>query len=141
MRSCLWCVIVRLPVDRRLRNLAAHYAALLREYLALDQETALQKAYELGRKSISLGTGVLDMARIHHDCLALCMGPEELRTVSGERVLKLAEAFFMEALSPFEAAHRGFREANERLKQLNAALAQRNAELDTMNRQLERSED
>src|SRR5439155_632594 len=52
------------------------------------------------------------------------------------RTLRAAETFFMEALSPFEAAHRGFREANQKLHQLNAALERRNAELGAMNRRL-----
>ena len=47
----------------------------------------------------------------------------------------------MEALSPFEAAHRGFREANLQLQQVNLALEQRNVELALANRDLEIGEE
>jgi signal transduction histidine kinase len=50
--------------------------------------------------------------------------------------LNAAETFFMEALSPFEAAHRGFRGANLELRRVNEALQHRNTELGALSRDL-----
>src|SRR5215831_14258193 len=86
-------------------------------------------------KAIGCGLGVLDMARIHQQALASCLS-SRVRTRATNGSLEAAETFFLEALSPFEAAHRGFRQANLSLRQLNSALERRNAELATINREL-----
>jgi signal transduction histidine kinase len=118
-----------------LRRLEKRYAAVLRKFLAHEHEALLEQAYELGRRAIAGGRGVLDMVRIHQQSLqALSPLPPEKRKEN--RALKAAETFFLEALSPFEAAHRGFRETNVKLQQLIAALEKRNLDLALMNRQL-----
>jgi signal transduction histidine kinase len=110
---------------------------MLRRYLSEQQEKLLQQAYELGRGAIARGLGVLDVARLHQRALASCL-PPVLPGKIKSRTLKAAETFFMETLSPFEAAHRGFRKANLELRQVNQSLEQRNAELDRINRALAR---
>ena len=95
-------------MNSRVRSLSRQYAATLRRYLVRQQEAFLQQAYEIGRKAIASGLGVLDIARIHQQALASCLS----RARSAEKitgVLEVAETFFMETLSPFEATHRGFR--------------------------------
>jgi len=113
-------------------KLSRKYAATLHGYLVLQQETALQHAYELGRQAISCGLGLLDMVRLHQQALAACLArplsPSEIA-----RTLQAAEVFFLETLPPFEAARRGFDDANRRLQQLNQELERRNAELATLN--------
>jgi signal transduction histidine kinase len=110
------------------RKWSRPYAARLRAYLSCEQETGLVQAYKLGRKIMARSMGVLEMARMHHGALAACLlTPGSKR--EKQRLLKAAETFFMEALSPFEATHRGFGEANRRLHQLNRELEQRNADL------------
>ena len=123
-------------MNSRLRT-ARQYKGALRQYLAQEQEALLQKAYELGRQASANGLGVLDMARIHQQALALCLSPSRLAQANSDP-LKAAEIFFMETLSPFEAALRGFRKANDELHQLNGALAERNAALAGANRELAR---
>jgi PAS domain S-box-containing protein len=99
-----------------LRNLRDQYTRTLHEYLAEAGESNLNHAYELGRQALAEGLGILEMASLHHHALATVAGsiraPEEMRNIS-----KSAENFFAEALSPFEMAHRGFREANIALRQ------------------------
>ena len=109
------------------RAFSRRYASALAGYLAVQEEATLQQAYELGREAIARGLGVLEMARIHQKALAAGLSP---------RALNSAQTFFLEALSLFEATHRGFRETNRRLQQLNDALQRRNAELDALNRDL-----
>jgi signal transduction histidine kinase len=126
-------------VNKQARNLSVQYAVRLRGFLAQDEERFLTQAYELGRKLLRRGLGLLDLARIHQQALASCRFPS-WPTGEKERALNAAESFLMAALAPFEAAHRGFREANLRLHQLNKALQHRNAQLAAITRELERSE-
>jgi len=111
------------------------YEVALRHYLERPDEALLQQAYELGRRASARGLGVLEVARIHQQALAACLLGADW-TGARKRTLRAAEIFLMELLSPFEAAHRGFRQVNERLRQLNDALAQRNAQLAATNREL-----
>jgi len=98
-----------------LRDLRDQYTRTLQDYLAEAGETNLHHAYELGRQALAEGLGILEIASMHHHALATVAGsirtPEEMRNIS-----KSAENFFAEALSPFEMAHRGFREANLALR-------------------------
>jgi signal transduction histidine kinase len=123
-------------MNSQLRLRTKQYAATLRLYLQREQEAVLHQAYELGRKAIGEGFGVLDMARIHQQALVSCLSPA-LPAATRARTLSASETFILEALSPFEATHRGFRLANLKLRQLNAALGLRNRELARINHQLE----
>ncbi len=117
-------------MTRAYSSLAAKYRKALRDYLAREGEKHLQRAYELGRVALGRGWGILDMTRLHQEALGT------IAAHSGEPVVKAAETFFMEALSPFEAAHRGFREAFTRLRQLNKTSARRNRQLAAINGRL-----
>ncbi len=96
-------------------NLFPRYAAALSLYLGRPEETMLHQAYELGRAASARGMGVLDIARLHHRAVL------QFRWLPPQAV-EGAETFFLEALSPFEAAHRGFREANLELHQLSRRI-------------------
>src|SRR5947209_13098409 len=135
MRSCWSCAILELGMNSQARKLSRQYAATLQRYSVRHQEVLLQRAYELGRQAIASGLGVLDMARIHQQALASCLS----RARSKEKItgaLNAAETFFMETLSPFEAAQRGFRGANLELRRVNVALQHRNAELAALSHDL-----
>jgi signal transduction histidine kinase len=105
------------PLD----ELVKCYTSALQDYLDGAGEAVLQQAYELGRKALADGLGVLDMAAVEHrglvKTLLRAQNPKE-----GARTLKAAKQFFAEFLSPFEMAHRGFREANIALRRLNETL-------------------
>src|ERR1700687_4637160 len=97
-------------------GLAEQYRSALSNYLAGGGETALQSAYEIGRKALDNQLGILEMASFHHQAL------KQLVTdwVSAEDAAKKAgdvERFFVESLTPFEMTHRGFREANAALRE------------------------
>ncbi len=116
-------------------SLPVTYHSALTDHLAHPTEATLQQAYELGRAAMSAGLGVFDVIRLHHQALqdgALSKDP----LIAANRAPML-EAFLLEVLSPFEAAHRGFRRAWERLEQLNNALAGHNEALALSNAQLE----
>ncbi|HKQ38172.1 MAG TPA: histidine kinase [Verrucomicrobiae bacterium] len=114
-----------------LARFSKRYLMGLQNYLLHPEEVFLQLAYELGRQAVAEGIGILNLFRIHASA-AHRLTPEH-----PEKVMT-AEAFFMEAISPFEATHRGFRETNARLSELNATLAKRNNELAAINFELNR---
>jgi PAS domain S-box-containing protein len=108
------------------------YAATLRKYLRDGREAGLARAYELGRMAVGLGLGVLDMARVHQAAV------ESLPPLTpGTGPARAATTFFLEALSPFEATHRGFCETSARLRHAIAALEKRNLDLAGINRELQ----
>jgi len=106
----------------RLDTLTRDYAVALGEYLADPAEEAgLERAYELGRRALGEGLGVLEMATLHSRAL-----PGTLASMrdDAERTKRLeaVERFFVEASSPFEMAFLSFREANVVLHRLNDVL-------------------
>jgi signal transduction histidine kinase len=103
------------------RSLDMEYAAALRQHLSEAGEAPLQRAYELGRRALAEGLGVLEMAALHHRAL-LTVVPKPCDQTAVDRVLRAADLFFAESLSPFEMTHRGFREAHEALRHLNEVL-------------------
>jgi signal transduction histidine kinase len=110
------------------------YLMALQNYLLHPEEVFLQLAYELGRQAVAEGLGILNLFRIHASAVQ--------RSSQGDPEKEAAvETFFMEALSPFEATHRGFRETNGKLSELNAMLAKRNNELAATNFELQREID
>src|SRR5438876_610511 len=102
-------------------KLEDQYTAALRDSIRGMGEPALQLAYELGRRALAEGLGVLDMAAMYHKALAAVLSrvstPEERALV-----LRAGASFFVESLSPFEMTHRGFRETNTALRRLNQTL-------------------
>jgi signal transduction histidine kinase len=105
------------------RPLSHRYAAALRSYLNGSGEAGLRQAYEVGRSALSAGSGVLDMAQIH-----LSAQRDVMRRAStlreSQQILKAAGEICLESFSPYEMAHRGFREANAALRHLNELLEQ-----------------
>lgn len=120
-------------------SFSGDYLEALRGFLANAGESALQRAYELGRRAIADGLGVLEMTRLHQAALEslITRGPQ-----TGEEVRRIHAAadFLMEALTPFEATHRGFMEAFEQLRELNGTLEQRHAELQAINAEVKTRE-
>ena len=98
------------------RELPEEYRRALADHLAGIGEAALARAYELGRRAIAEGLGVLEMVALHHEALQATV--PRLDPVRAAE----AQAFFMESLSPFEMMHRGYREANTALRRLNERL-------------------
>jgi light-regulated signal transduction histidine kinase (bacteriophytochrome) len=115
--------------------LRGEYLAGQQAYFADRGEPSLSRAYEIGRRALKEGLGVLDVAAMHEQALAIHLAstPETERRGAASA----AGDFFRELLSPFEMAFRGYREANEELTQLNASLAQQKQALEAANRELE----
>ncbi|MGA7339009.1 MAG: ATP-binding protein [Terracidiphilus sp.] len=99
------------------------YSSALAEYLAMGNENALRNAYEFGRTALAQGWGILDVAGIHHSCVARMMVRMNA-SASLTQDLERTQQFFEESLSPYEMAHRGLRDAASALRRLNETLEQ-----------------
>jgi hypothetical protein len=97
-------------VTERPEDFRKTYASAFDAYLADKSEQGLHDAYELGREAVARGLSVLDIAAIHHACLAASL--VDIRE-SAQRRLEGAENFLLQTLSAFEMVQRGFQEAQE----------------------------
>ena len=115
--------------------LETQYTAALRDYLAGSGEEASLRAYELGRKAITDGLGLMELAAVHGKAVATALraaGTAEEKA----RLAAVAADFMAEALSPFEMTQRGFVEVNRTLAGLNETLTRKNTDLDSANKEL-----
>jgi signal transduction histidine kinase len=108
-------------VSDHVQVLADDYASALEQFLSDPEEGALAQAHHIGRTALANGCGVLEIATAHSRAITHIL---EQPLSDGERqfVLDSVEKFFIEALAPFEMAHRGFWEANMVLRRLNDVL-------------------
>ena len=116
-------------MDRR-AELTAEYAALLRGFLEAAPESAacrageeiLQSAYDLARRAMDQGLGVVDLATMHHQALEGALAGRSPAQIAA--TVRAAAILFIESLSPFEMTHRAFSESNAALRSMNERLEQ-----------------
>ena len=118
-------------MKRKLTGLSRAYLAALRKHLKQGRGASLQPARGLGRQALNLGLETLDVARIHEGALAALEASS-----SRDGIIKRAEKFFTEAITPFEKTHRAALKANVRLSQLQKRLGRRTVDLAASNRSL-----
>src|SRR5260370_9659178 len=106
-----------------MKEAATAYPTSLRDYLGGAGESALQQAYQIGRRALESGTSLVAIADIHHACLRKLLAPEAA-TAETDRILTGAAQFFAECVSPYEMTYGGFREANTALRHFNEVLEQ-----------------
>ena len=113
-------------MKRKLTGLSQRYVAALRTHLRQDSRAIppCGTALALGRQAAALNLETLDVARIHEDALATL---EASRSRNG--LIKRAEIFFAEAITPIEETHRAALKANVRLSRLNQTLGRRTVDL------------
>ena len=102
-------------------GLDVRYREALTEYLAHPDEARLERAYGVGRQALADGRGVLDMATTHSQAVAAVLAANDSVT-DRTQLAEALERFFVEVISPFEIAHRSFRDANLELHRLNDVL-------------------
>jgi PAS domain S-box-containing protein len=118
-----------------LDQLANEYRGAMRDYLAGAGESALRRAYELGRLALAEGIGVLEMTHLHQQCVAELLDAETPDSSAGELRLH-ALNFFAEGLSAFEMALRGYQEANAKLRRSLEELVETQNQLHLQNERL-----
>ena len=115
--------------------LRLEYARSLAAYVKTCDEAALSSAYEIGRRAMVEGTGILELARVHGDSARALVGSSP--PGERERRAEAAAEFFFELLSPLEMSLRGYRQANEELRRVNETLIEQKAAVEIANRELE----
>src|SRR5437762_13477127 len=90
-------------------HFSEHYWASLHKYLDDPSEVQRSKACELGRHALADGLGVLDIAAAHYGALQRVVSARARRAIPAA-VIKAANEFFAECLSPFEISYRVTRE-------------------------------
>jgi signal transduction histidine kinase len=120
-------------MKRKLILLSGRYLAALRKHLKAGPRASLQPALRAGRQAVGLGLDTLELARMHEHAL----GALNLYK-SKNGLVKRAETFFSEALTPIVETHRAARQNKIDLNRLNEALTGRTAELATTNGLLQR---
>jgi Stage II sporulation protein E (SpoIIE)/Phosphoserine phosphatase RsbU, N-terminal domain len=87
------------------------YRSALANYLASGDESGRAQAYELGRQAVADGVSLLELAALHRAAEAdwLARSPEHFKSDQSA-----GTQFFLEALSTFDMAQRGFWEAQDR---------------------------
>jgi signal transduction histidine kinase len=103
------------------RDLAPLYAHALEAEPGETDEGVLRRAYELGRRGIAQGVGLLEMATMHHQALAKIL-MRVSRSAKIQQEIRRAGEFFAESLSPYEMAQRGFNDAICALRRLNETM-------------------
>lgn len=106
-------------MSRSEETLEAQCAAAFRAHLHREGEETLHSAYELARRAMGEGRGVVEMAALVLRAFRE-VATEAAEPPSQARLLRALESFALECFSPFEMAHRGAREANVVLRRMNA---------------------
>jgi hypothetical protein len=87
-------------------ELTRDYRVAFLGYLPRREEAALNRGYELGRKAVTDGVSILELARVHHEIFL-----EVLRETPPEELPQIATAaseFLIEVLATFDMAQRSF---------------------------------
>lgn len=121
-------------MKQKLTRLSRRYALALKKYLRQGARATVHPARGLGVQAVKLGLETLDMAKIHEATLATLEASS-----SRDGIIKHAEIFFTEAVSPIEKTHHAALKASADLSQVNKALDRRTLDLATSNRSLKRS--
>lgn len=100
---------------------AERYWVGLRKFLAAPDEARRSLAYDLGRRGLADGLGVLDVASAHCGAVRRLVSAKPGAAAHVEAI-KGASEFLTECLSPFEMSHRGAREGARAWQHLNEAL-------------------
>ena len=120
-------------MKRTLNRLSRQYLVALRKHVKQGPGGNLQAAHRLGCEAVGLGLETLDVARMHARALATLEG------ASRDGIIKPAEIFFTEAITPIEKTHRAAIKTKARLTQVHQRLHRRTVALAATNRSLKQS--
>jgi signal transduction histidine kinase len=118
-------------MKRRLNRLSRAYATALHKHLKQGPRASLLPARGLGRQAATIGLETLDLAKIHNQALSSLEASS-----SKDGIIKRAEIFFAEAITPIEETHRAALKANAHLNQLHTTLGRRTVDLVASHRSL-----
>lgn len=117
-----WCATSMEKEPTPHDKFAGEYKQALEKYLRRGGEATLQRAYEIGRRGLGEGVGVLNMVALHHTAIIEILSSRKGSKGMNPQALRRASMFFAESMSPFEMTHRAVGEANEALRHMNQTL-------------------
>lgn len=94
-----------------LADLTRDYRVAFQRYLPQRSEAALTDGYDLGRRAVVQGVGLLDLVQVHHRVLIEVLA--DLPSEDVARVTATAGDFLLEVLATFDMAHRRLRTSSE----------------------------
>lgn len=118
-------------MKRKLSAMSQQYVAALKKHLQQGPRAGVLSARRLGRQAVAIGLETLDVARIHERAMATLEASS-----SGDGIIRRAEIFLAETVTPIEQTHRAARKTNILLSQLNKTLDLRAVDLAAANRSL-----
>jgi len=86
--------------------LARNYRAALVGAVTRRSEANLARGYELGREAVVQGVSVLELARVHHECLLELVADSTVSDV--QEIAVAASQFFLEVLATVDMAQRAY---------------------------------
>jgi signal transduction histidine kinase len=111
-------------MKRKLIALSRRYVTVLQKHLQHGPRASLQPAHDLGCRAAALNLETLDVAGIHENALATLEASS-----SRDGIIKRAEIFFTEAITPIEETHCAALKASARLSRLRKTLDRRTVDL------------
>jgi signal transduction histidine kinase len=105
----------------KLETFEEEYRSALGVYAANGGESALGRAYELGRRGLEEQLSIVELASLHHHAMIDLVRAAEIERPA-EELIQVSAEFLAECVSPYEMAHRGFQDAVKALRQLNETL-------------------
>src|SRR5688572_28499326 len=108
--------------------LSLKYEIALGEHLKDGANSGLKKAASLGRQAVSLGLETLDLAKVHERALLTATAPI-CSSASRDGLIKRAQFFFIEAITPIECTHPAAATAKLHWNELSEILNERTDEL------------
>jgi signal transduction histidine kinase len=124
---------MHIDMKQKFIRLSQRYTTALQKHLRRGPRGSLPPALRLGRQAVALGLETLELARIHERALAVL---ELSKSKNG--LVKRAEIFFTEAITPIVETHRATRRSRIELNRVNETFCRRTAELAAANRRLQR---
>jgi hypothetical protein len=85
-------------------DLTRDYRAALLRFLPAQSEDARATGYDIGRRAVEEGVGLLDLAQVHHTVLLEVM--EQTGSEDCVAVARGASEFFLDVLSTYDMTHR-----------------------------------
>jgi transcriptional regulator with GAF, ATPase, and Fis domain len=99
-------------MNAKLQDFVERYGEGFDTFVRDRDESALTRAYQLGRTAVGQDLSVLDLAAAHQDILLSRLGSETNPSVHQD-LIRAAGDFFLESLSAFEVVRRALQDARE----------------------------
>ena len=86
-------------------DLLRDYRPAFLRHLSRQEESSLTAGYQLGRRALADGRGLLEVVQVHHEVLVEVLRDSSADEAAG--VARSASAFLLEVLASYDMARRG----------------------------------